>query len=180
MVGFARRCKCLTNNTKVLNLILGCRTRFSGLSGVNMKSGADADGAVGPRRQLVKDVLVFQVKLIVDGFRDLLLVPVSIGAGIMSLVQAGPKPGPQFYELLRVGRRSERWINLFAAAGPEREAESRNDSAATSRTPVPADIDELVERVESFIVDEYRTGGITGQARQRLDRALESLRARRR
>jgi hypothetical protein len=45
---------------------------------------------------------------------------------------------------------------------------------------MPADIDELVNRVESFIVDEYKTGGITGQARQRLDRALESLRARRR
>ena len=148
-------------------------------SGANMKSDADADGS--PRWQLVKDVLVFQVKLIVDGVRDLLLVPVSIGAGLMSLMQAGPKPGPQFYELLRLGRRSERWINLFSAAGPEPDAGTgRVDPAATPQRPVPVDIDELVNRIESFIVDEYKTGGITGQARQRLDRALESLRARRR
>lgn len=146
-----------------------------------MKSHADTGVAASPRWQLVKDVLVFQVKLIVDGFRDLLLVPVSIVAGLMSLIQAGKKPGPQFYDLLRLGRRSERWINLFAAAGSERETgASRDDSRATSRAPMPADIDELVNRVETFIVDEYRSGGITGQARQRLYRALESLRARRR
>lgn len=142
-----------------------------------MKRDSDTGATAGSRRQLVKDVLVFQVKLIVDGFRDLLLVPLSIGAGFMSLLQAGP----QFYQLLRLGRRSERWINLFAAAGPEEEADERRDApAATAGAPMPGDIDDLVNRVESFIVDEYRTGGITAQARNRLDRALESLRARRR
>lgn len=146
-----------------------------------MKSDADTDVAASPRWQLVKDVLVFQVKLFVDGFRDLLLVPASIGAGFMSLVQTRSRPGPQFYELLRLGRRSERWINLFAAAAPERESgENEGEAAATPRTPAPADIDELVSRVQSFIIDEYANGGITRQARQRLDRALGSLRARRR
>lgn len=145
-----------------------------------MKPDSATAVPASPRRQLVKDVLVFQVKLVVDGFRDLLLVPLSVGAGLMSLMQRG-RPGPQFYRLLRLGRRSERWINLFAAAGSEREAaDGRADTAAPSRTPMPADIDELVNRVESFIVEEYKTGGITGQARQRLERALESLRARRR
>jgi hypothetical protein len=146
-----------------------------------MKPDSDTAVPASPRWQLVKDMLVFQVKLIVDGFRDLLLVPLSIGAGLMSLMQSGKKPGPQCYELLQLGRRSEQWINLFAAAESAPEAaESEDKPGPASRTPVPADIDELVNRVESFIVDEYKTGGITGQARQRLDRALESLRARRR
>lgn len=134
--------------------------------------------ADNPRFDLVRDVLVFQVKLIVDGFRDLLLVPVSIGAGLMSLIQPGSGPGPQFYNLLRLGKRSEQWINLFAAAdrppgvGDETRGDRRRGSA-------PSDIDDLVARVESFIVDEYRNGGISAQARLRLDRALESLRAKR-
>jgi hypothetical protein len=146
-----------------------------------MKSRADTVVAAGPRRQLLKDLLVLQVKLFVDGLRDLLLVPASIGAAIVSLVQPGSKPGPQFYQLLQLGRRSERWINLFAAAGREREGgDNRADPDRELRATVPADIDALVNRVESFIVAEYAKGGITGQARQRLDRALESLRARRR
>lgn len=126
----------------------------------------------GSRLSLLRDLAVFQLKLLVDGFRDLLLVPVSIGAGVLSLLHRGPGPGPQFYDVLRLGKRSEHWINLFAAA--ERQPED-----ASPPGPVPADIDDLVSRVESFIVAEYRNGGITGQARQRLDRALEAMRARR-
>lgn len=133
--------------------------------------------AGNPRVELVRDVLVFQVKLLVDGLRDLLLVPVSIAAGLMSLIHKGPRPGPQFYDLLRVGRKSEHWINLFAAA--DRQPGSDGMAGRRPSGNGQPDIDELVARVESFIVQEYRNGEITGQARQRLDRALESLRARR-
>ena len=151
------------------------------LPDTTLKPETHTDVAARSRWQLVKDVAVFQVKLLVDGLRDLVLVPLSIVAGIVALMHAGSKPGPQFYELLRLGRRSERWINLFSAAPPETDAsERRDDAASSSHTLVPADIDDLVNRVESFIVDEYANGGITGQARQRLDRALGSLRARRR
>jgi hypothetical protein len=37
------------------------------------------------------------------------------------------------------------------------------------------DIDEMVSRVESFVVDEYSKGGVTRQVKSQLDRALESL-----
>ena len=41
----------------------------------------------GPDRwTLIRDIGVLQVKLLVDGFRDLLLVPTSIIAGIWSIV----------------------------------------------------------------------------------------------
>ena len=66
---------------------------------------------------LLRDVGVLQVKLIIDGFRDLLLVPASLIAGLISLVNTqNGKPGSEFYELVSVGRQSERWINLFGAA----------------------------------------------------------------
>ena len=77
--------------------------------------------------------------------------------------------GGEFYELLRVGRRSERWINLFGAAekvyGPLIEED---------RFPAE-DIDEMVHRVESFVVDEYSKGGVTRQAKDQLDKAIDSL-----
>ena len=121
------------------------------------------------RWTLIRDILVLQVKLLVDGLRDLVLVPISLVVGIISLLKAGNTSGGEFYELLRVGRRSERWINLFGAA-------ERVYGPAIDEDRFPAeDIDEMVSRVESFVVDEYSKGGVTRQVKNQLDRALDSL-----
>ena len=68
------------------------------------------------RWTLARDIAVLQVKLIVDGLRDFILVPVSLVAGIISLFSGGRSRDNEFYRLLRIGRRSEQWINLFGAA----------------------------------------------------------------
>ena len=121
------------------------------------------------RWTLIRDILVLQVKLVIDGLRDLILVPISLLIGFISLLRAGNATGSEFYELLRVGRRSERWIDLFGAAervyGPP---------VGDDRFPAKS-IDDMVSRVESFVVDEYRQGGVTRQAKDQLDRALDSL-----
>ncbi len=124
---------------------------------------------------LIRDIGVLQVKLIIDGLRDLILVPASLIAGIVSLVRTeGGKPGPEFYVLVGVGKQSEGWINLFGAL--------RN--APPEVVPPPhfgeADMDELISRVENFVVDEYQRGGVTAQAKARLDKALAAMHRRRR
>ena len=40
-----------------------------------------------------------------------------------------------------------------------------------------AGMDDIVSKVESFVVDEYKRGGVTAQAKSRIDEALEKLRA---
>ena len=65
------------------------------------------------RLQLVWDVLLFQAKLVADGLRDVLLSPASIIAGILGLIAGGDDPHQYFRRLLRLGRRTEVWINLF-------------------------------------------------------------------
>lgn len=124
------------------------------------------------RWTLIRDVVVFQCKLVLDGFRDLVLLPVSLVVAVVSLVGKGPSPGPEFYDLLRLARQSERWINLFGAVekGESNPTDAPGDPAAT--TP---DLDALVSRVESFLVDEYRKGGVTAQAKARMEAALDSL-----
>lgn len=119
---------------------------------------------------MIRDLAVFQVKLIVDGLRDLVLVPLSLIAGIMSLVSGKDgMPGTQFYNLLSVGKQSERWINLFGAmenAPPELDY------------PLPfpdTDMDEIVGKIEAFVVDEQKRGGITAQARERFEKALDAI-----
>ena len=125
------------------------------------------------RWRMLRDLAVLQVKLVVDGLRDLLLVPASVVAGILSLATGSDgRPGPQFYRLLAIGKQSEHWINLFGAlknAPPDPEIESRFPAT---------DLDDVVSRVEGFVVDEYRRGGMTAQAKDRLDRALDALQRR--
>ena len=122
---------------------------------------------------LLRDIGVLQVKLIIDGFRDLLLVPASLIAGLISLVNTqNGKPGSEFYELVSVGRQSERWINLFGAIN-NAPAEVRDHAHFGE-----ADIDEIVARMENFVVDEYQRGGVTAQAKARLDKVLEKIQKR--
>ena len=136
---------------------------------VEVETETNDGGPMPDRWTLIRDILVLQLKLVVDGLRDFILVPISLLVGIVSLMKAGNAAGSGFYELLRTGRRSERWINLFGAAervyGP---------SIADDRFPAE-DIDEMVSRVESFVVDEYSKGGVTRQAKEQLERALDSL-----
>ena len=76
----------------------------------------------GPRFPVLRDVIVFQAKLFVDGLRDLMLSPVSIFAALIDLLVPGDDGGKRFYSVVRFGRRTEQWINLFGAAdrqGPE-------------------------------------------------------------
>lgn len=122
------------------------------------------------RWTLARDIAVLQAKLIVDGLRDLVLVPASLVAGIVSLVsQENGRPGSQFYHLLSVGKQSERWINLFGAlenAPPDLE----------HIEPFPdADMDELVGKLESMVVNEENRDAVTKQARERLEKVMQAI-----
>lgn len=123
---------------------------------------AHAD-AVPSRWTLLRDVAVFQLKLFVDGLRDLVMIPISLVVAVFDLLGLGPRAGRQFYDLLWFGRRTEHWINLFGAT-----------DHASALGPRPG-IDTLVDRMEKLVVQEYERGGITASAKDAVDRALDSL-----
>lgn len=130
-----------------------------------MKPEPERTAAANERWNLIRDVVVFECKLIADGFRDLVLFPVSLIAAIISLLGKGE----EFYELLRLGRRSERWINLFGELDRKAGDASEQDNAERR------DFDEIVSKVEAFLVEEYRKGGVTAQAKRHMDDALDRL-----
>ncbi|MGB5542180.1 MAG: hypothetical protein WBO15_02165 [Gammaproteobacteria bacterium] len=77
------------------------------------------------RRRLLRDLIVFQFKLLIDAFKDLLLSPLSFGAAIMDFLRPGARPGMLFYRLLRAGHVAEERIDLFGTRrGRVREPES--------------------------------------------------------
>ena len=122
------------------------------------------------RWTLIRDAAVLQFKLTVDGLRDFLLVPVSLIAAVVSLVGGKDgKPGPHFYQLLAAGKRSERWINLFGAY------ENAPEDVIAKNQFDDASIDDLVQRMEIFVIDEYKRGGVTAQAKERIDKALNAM-----
>jgi len=126
------------------------------------------------RWNLMRDIGVLQVKLIIDGLRDFALVPLSLVAGLISLLwNPGGKPGDHFYQLLGLGKQSEKWINLFGAL---------KNAPADVRPPksyAAADMDELVGRIEHFMIEEHRRGGLTAQAKDQFDKALDAFQRKR-
>jgi hypothetical protein len=112
----------------------------------------------GPRFPVFRDVIVFQAKLLVDGLRDLLLSPVSIFAALIDLLVPGDDGGKRFYSVVRFGRRTERWINLFGAADPRDP-----DKPATG-----ADV--LLDELEGLMRDPNRRDEVRARAEALVER----------
>ncbi len=135
-----------------------------------MDNAPDEVPSPADRRTVIRDVVVLQLKLVVDGLRDVVLVPASLIAGLLSIVSSHDgRPGNQFYRLLALGRRSERYINLFGAL-----ANAPADVIAAADVG-DADIDQIVVRLETLLVDDYRRGGVTAQTRTRIRKLLELM-----
>jgi hypothetical protein len=140
-----------------------------------MNTPAQEEYSSAARWRLLRDLGVLQVKLLVDGIRDIILVPASLVAGIISIVSSNDgKPGPQFYQLLAWGRQSEIWINLFGAVKNSPEEIGQQQPFGDK------DIDDIVGRLETFVIDEVKRGGVTTQARDRLDKILDAVQRKRR
>jgi len=139
-----------------------------------MKIPKEGQNSETDRWTLLRDLGVLQFKLLVDGLRDVILMPASLIAGIISIASGKDgKIGTQFYNLLGWGKQSEVWINLFGAV---------ENSPEKIEQPHPfgdQGIDDIVGRLETFVVDEYKRGGVTAQAKKRLDKILNAVQRKR-
>ena len=91
------------------------------------------------RTRLVRDLIVFQFKLALDGLRDVLLSPVSLGAALLGILTSRDDPGKYFRRLMELGRASDRWINLFNSHNEEDRPSS----------------DTLVRQAEAMVAREF-------------------------
>jgi hypothetical protein len=78
------------------------------------------------RRDILRDLIVFQVKLWLEGFKDVALMPLALGAALIDLVfRSGSRRGT-LYAVMRLGDRFERWVDLYGAL----EAPDANERTA--------------------------------------------------
>jgi hypothetical protein len=115
------------------------------------------------RGELVRNTVVFQLKLMADGLRDLFLLPVSLIAALIGLLRGGDEPEREFNQVIELGRESEQWINLFG-----------NHSVANA-AHAGASMDALFKKVEESLKQQYKTAGISEDARDEIDQALQAV-----
>jgi hypothetical protein len=120
-----------------------------------------SDTQKSTRKELVRDAAILQLKLLVDGVRDAVLIPLSLVATIIGLIRGGDNPDREFREVIKLGRRSERWINLFGHQPPLR----RNHPGGS--------LDGLLDRVEEVVMEQYREGQSAAEARAAISKALQ-------
>lgn len=78
------------------------------------RKGVDCEGVRSDSVwTLAWQLIRFQVKLALDGLRDLVFSPASLAAVLLGLIGSREDPARYLRELMRLGRRSDRWINLF-------------------------------------------------------------------
>ena len=120
------------------------------------------DTDTSKRGTLIRNSFVFQLKLMADGLRDLVLLPVSLVATIIGLLKGGDEPEREFHQVIELGRESEKWINLFGSHDvPE-------DAGAT------ASIDMLFTKVESTLKQHYKAAGTSESAQAEIGEALQA------
>jgi len=115
------------------------------------------------RATLVRNTIVFQLKLMADGFRDLVLLPVSLIASLIGLLRGGDEPEREFNQVLQIGRETEEWINLF---GNHEMPEHSNAIAS---------IDALFTKVEETLKQQYKATGTSASAQAEIDQALQAV-----
>lgn len=112
------------------------------------------------RSVLIRDLVIFQIKLMLDGVKDLILAPLSICAAGLDLVFPGERRGHRFYRVMVWGEKFDRWLNLFGAA---EQADAQSDGLfGASR----AGSDTLLGKLEAMVLghDEPEPGPRTRRA----------------
>ena len=98
------------------------------------------------RHVLIRDLIIFQIKLMLDGIKDLVLAPLSICAAGLDVVFPGERRGHRFYRVMLWGEKFDRWLNLFGAA---EQAEATADGLfGASR----AGSDSLLGKLEAIVL----------------------------
>ena len=105
------------------------------------------------RPEVVRDVAIFQVKLWLEGFKDVALMPLSFGAAVIDVIFGGST----LYAVMKLGDRFERWIHLYGAL----EAESEDGGPEGS----PRSLDQLLNEAADGLEDQATGQGGAKDAR---------------
>ncbi|MHB1194610.1 MAG: hypothetical protein ACYC6F_16415 [Longimicrobiales bacterium] len=67
------------------------------------------------RSVTLRDFVIFQIKLWLDGMKDLAVIVLSSGAMLLDVIAGQGRRPRLFYSVVRGSERFDRWLNLHAA-----------------------------------------------------------------
>ena len=109
------------------------------------------------RRVVLRDLMIFHAKLLLDGAKGIALLWVATGAALVDVVFPGERPGRLFYLVMRIGERADAWLNLYGAAA----GASATDDGLFGRSKAGSAT--LLGQLEQAV----RGGDVPGRARRR-------------
>ena len=121
------------------------------------------------RWKFVRDVLVFQIKMLLDNLRDLVLMPVALAAALIDLILRGEREGTLFYKVLRWGWHSEKVIDVYSAIEDHPPGDFEVGRNYT--------VDGVIARLEDVVAREVEKGGTAASIKNAMDRAIDQLHA---
>lgn len=124
------------------------------------------------RLALIRDMLVFQVKLAMDAIRDLFLSPVSIICGLVDILNGNSLSKSYFHKLMALGRQSDSWLNLF---GNHDKADAGLNVQDNQKEKADANVDQLFLKIESLLKEQHNKGGLTASAKTKIDNYLNKI-----
>ncbi len=91
-------------------------------------------------RALARAVAMLQLKLLLDALRDFVLSPLALAAALLDFVLAWRQKPRFFHAVLRLGERTDEWIDLWSGA-------------RDTQSPQRENVDALLLRVEEVVRD---------------------------
>lgn len=97
------------------------------------------------RRTTIRDFLIFQLKLVIDGVKDMALIWLSTLALLVDLITGRGEKPRLFYGVMRLGERFDLWLSLYAsAADAEDDADGLFGISAAGSPTLVGKLEELV------------------------------------
>tara|TARA_R110002153_G_scaffold110189_2_gene251192 strand:- start:19112 stop:19534 length:423 start_codon:yes stop_codon:yes gene_type:complete len=113
------------------------------------------------RWPLIRQGIVFQFKLGLDALRDILMSPVSMVLIVVDVVMANNHKQSYFNRLMRLGKKSDHWINLFAVDSPNGEPENNKEAADSN-------VDFWISKIETVVKEQQVDGKLTQSGKDKL------------
>ncbi len=119
------------------------------------------------RWRLLRDVVVFQVKLGMEAVLDITLIPVSLAAAGLDLVLGNWRQPRWFHAVLRFGERCEHRIDLWRVATPGVDAPQSEVDAVLSNIETlirnPRTGPDKVRELRRWVATKIAPGGVGDQ-----------------
>jgi hypothetical protein len=113
------------------------------------------------RWPLIRQAIVFQLKLGLDALRDILMSPISILLVVTDIVTGNNHQKSYFIRLMRLGRKSDHWINLFGVDFPNSEPED-------NKVAVDSNVDYWFTKIEEVIKEQQVDGKLSQSGKEKL------------